>query len=230
MSTKLVVDKQEGLREFRDTGLSPQPTAIKLIAHFFSYLFHPVFVPVYVVAFLVYGHPYIFAGFSESSKIKVMIQAFVMFSFFPIVTVLLLKALKFISSFHLTSQKDRVIPLVACGVWYFWIWYVWRNLPDYPQVSVQLALAIWISVSLALMANIIMKVSLHAIAAGVMLAFIILLALSQTLNFGFYISIALLVTGVVCTSRFIVSDHSPQEVYGGLFVGIISMLIANWFA
>lgn len=229
MSTKLVVDRQEGLREFREKGLAPQPAAIKMVARFFSFLFHPVFVPVYVVAFLVYGHPYIFAGFSESNKIKVMIQAFVMFSFFPIVTVLLLKALKFISSFQLTTQKDRVIPLVACGVWYFWIWYVWRNLPDYPKVSVQLALAIWISVSLALMANIIMKVSLHTIAAGVMLTFVILLAFSQPLNFGLYISIALLVTGVVCTSRFIVSDHSPQEVYGGLVVGVVAMLVANLF-
>jgi hypothetical protein len=63
-----------------------------------------------------------------------------------------------------------------------------------------------------------------------MLTFIILLAVAQPLNFGLYISIALLVTGVVCTSRFIVSDHSPAEVYGGLFVGVISMVIANWFA
>jgi hypothetical protein len=230
MSTKLVVDGQEGLREFRETGLAPQPAPVKMLARFFSYLFHPVFVPVYVVAFLVYGHPYIFAGFTENNKRLVIAQAFGMYSFFPIITVLLLKALKFISSFHLNTQKDRVIPLVACGVWYFWIWYVWRNLPDYPQAAVQLALAIWISVSLALMANIIMKVSLHTIAVGVMLTFIILLAVAQPLNFGLYISIALLVTGVVCTSRFIVSDHSPAEVYGGLFVGVISMVIANWFA
>ena len=78
------------------------------------------------------------------------------------------------------------------------------------------------------MANIIMKVSLHAISMGVALTFILLLALSQPLHFGVYISVALLATGIVCTSRFIVSDHTAKEVYGGLAVGLLSMLIA-WF-
>jgi hypothetical protein len=64
---------------------------------------------------------------------------------------------------------------------------------------------------------------------GVMLTFILLLAFSQHLNFGIYISVALLVTGVVCTSRFIVSDHYPKEIYGGLFVGGLSMLVASLF-
>lgn len=229
MNTRLVVDKQEGLKEFRQEGLTPHPAGLKIVAKFFSYLFHPVFVPVLVVWFMLYKHPYLFAGFSSPLKIKVLIQAFVMFTFFPVVTVLLLKALKFISSFQLATQKDRIIPLVACGIWYFWIWYVWRNLPDYPKPAIQLTLAVWISASLALMGNIIMKISLHAISAGVMLAFIILLALSQELNLGVYISIALLITGIVCTSRFIVSDHSPAEIYGGLALGAVSMLVANQF-
>jgi hypothetical protein len=37
-----------------------------------------------------------------------------------------------------------------------------------------------------------------------------------------------LITGLVCTSRFIVSDHHPKEVYGGLAAGVFSMLIAYW--
>lgn len=203
-----------------------QPMIVKALAKILSYIFHPAFVPVYIVFFMVYIHPNLFAGFQPMDKTRTVIMAFVMYTFFPIVTVLLLKALKFITTFQLTTQKDRIIPLVACGVWYFWIWYVWRNLPDYPAAAVQLTLAIWISVSLALMANIIMKVSLHAISMGVALTFILLLAFSQPLYFGFYISIGLLATGLVLTSRFIVSDHTAKEVYGGLLVGVVSMLIA----
>ena len=205
-----------------------QPVIVKALANVISYLFHPAFVPVYIVFFMVYIHPNLFAGFQPMDKTRTVIMAFVMYTFFPIVTVLLLKALKFITTFQLTTQKDRIIPLVACGVWYFWIWYVWRNLPDYPTAAVQLTLAIWISVSLALMANIIMKVSLHAISMGVLLTFILLLAFSQPLNFGIYISIVLFVTGLVLTSRFIVSDHAAKEVYGGLLVGVVSMLIAYY--
>lgn len=228
MSTRLLVDRQNQLHEIRDTEFPKQPATIRIGAKIISYIFHPVFVPVYIVGFLLYIHPWLFAGFTGRDKFLVLVQAFVMFTFFPVVTVLLLKALKFISSFHLATQKDRIIPLVACGVWYFWIWYVWRNLPEYPKPAIQLALAIWISVSLGLMANIIMKISLHAISMGVMLSFILLLAFSQELSFGVYISAALFITGLVCSSRFIVSDHFPKEIYTGLATGIASMLIA-WF-
>ncbi len=229
MNAGFIVDEKNQSKEIRYTAFPPQPAAVRLAAKIISYIFHPVFVPVYMVLFMVYVHPWLFAGFSGFDKSRTVIMAALMFAFFPIVTVLLLKALNFINSFYLATQKDRIIPLVACGIWYFWIWWVWKNLPDYPNAAIQLALAIWISAILGLMANIIMKVSLHAISMGVMLTFILLLAFTQQLNFGIYISVVLLIAGAVCTSRFIVSDHFPKEVYGGLFVGIISMLAASLF-
>ncbi|MEO7924808.1 MAG: hypothetical protein ABIR30_14085 [Chitinophagaceae bacterium] len=228
MSTRLIVDGQNNLHEVTESKFSLHPVAVRIAAKIISYIFHPVFIPVYMTWFLLYVHPWLFAGFSERDKLLVLIQAFVMFTFFPVVTVLLLKALKFIQSFHLAAQKDRIIPLVACGVWYFWIWYVWRNLPDYPQPAIQLALAIWIASALGLMANIIMKVSLHTISMGVMLTFIVWQGLSQELNFGVYISLTVLIAGLVSTARFIVSDHTQQEIYGGLLVGIVSMLLSSW--
>jgi hypothetical protein len=229
MNSDFIVDEKNQLHEIRRADFPAQPAAIRAAAKMISYIFHPVFVPLYIVLFMVYVHPWLFAGFSGMDKTRTVIMAAMMFTFFPVVTVLLLKALKFIHTFHLMTQKDRIIPLVACGIWYFWIWYVWRNLPEYPIQAVQLALAIWISASLGLMANIIMKVSLHAISMGVMLAFMFLLAFTQSLNFGIYLSAALLTAGLVCTSRFIVSDHVPKEIYGGLFVGILSMLVASLF-
>lgn len=228
MSAGFIVDKENPLKVVRNNNFPPQPAMIRFIAKFISYIFHPVFVPLYIVIFMVYVHPWIFAGFSEVDKSRTVIMSALMYTFFPIVTVLLLKALKFIRTFQLTTQKDRIIPLVACGIWYFWIWYVWRNLPEYPASAIKLALAIWISASLGLMANIIMKVSLHAISMGVMLTFIFFLAFTQSLNFGIYLSVALFITGLVCSSRFISSDHKPKEIYGGLVVGVVSMLVAGW--
>ena len=229
MSPGFIVDEKNQLKKIRDFNSSSRPAALKWAAKIISYIFHPVFVPLYIVLFMVYVHPYLFAGFGPGNKGITVIQAALMFTFFPVVTVLLLKGLGFIHSVYLNTQKDRIIPLVACGIWYFWIWYVWNNLPEYPRSAVQLALAIWISVSLGLMANIIMKVSLHAISIGVMLCFIFLLAFTQSLNFGIYISVSLLVSGLVCTSRFIASDHVPKEIYGGLGIGMVSMLAAHLF-
>lgn len=228
MPSRLVIDSQNELQEYRATGLPPQPLGLRVAAKIISYLFHPVFVPVYVVAFLIYIHPYLFAGFSVRNKLVTVLQAFVMFTFFPIVTVLLLKALKFINTIYLRTQKDRIIPLVACGIWYFWIWYVWHNIPEYPSEIVQFALGIFIAASIGLLLNIYMKVSLHAMSMGATIAFILLLALKEDVSFGIYISVALFITGLVCTARFIISDHMPVEIYIGLFVGIVSQLISGW--
>lgn len=53
------------------------------------------------------------------------------------------------------------------------------------------------------------------------------MAFTQELNFGVWLAIVVVLTGVVCTARFIVSDHTPQEIYGGLITGALSMLIAR---
>lgn len=226
-----MVDDRSQLKEVREPEFPTQPKAVATAAKFISYLFHPIFLPVYVVIFMVYIHPWLFTGFPPLSKLNKVMMAVLMYTFFPLVTVLLLKALAFIDSIYLRTQKDRVIPLIASMIWYFWLWHVWRNLSkvnpaDMPAEAIQFALAAFISTILGLMANIRMKVSLHAIAAGVMLAFMILLALSHSVNFGVYLSVSIFIAGITCTSRFIVSDHTQAEVYLGLLTGVISMLIA----
>jgi hypothetical protein len=230
MSTRLVVDNHNELKESRLSDNPQQPLAFRQAATVISYLFHPVFIAIYVVLFLVFLHPYLFISFNRSQKIIVLLQAIVMYAFFPLVTVLLLKALRFIPSIHLENQKDRIIPLVICGIWYFWIWYVWRNLPGYPREIVVFAMASFLASSIGLMMNIYMKVSLHAISTGVLAAFMLLMGMTQAINLGLYISLALFIAGLVCTARFIVSDHTQKEVYGGLIAGAIALVAANWLA
>lgn len=235
MDTGVVAGGQKKLHSEMGTQFPQQPSMVRLIAKIISYVFHPVFVPLYVVWFMVYKHPYLFTGFSDVQKFRTVMMAVVSFTFFPLVTVFLLKGLKFIETIYLHTQKDRVIPFLACMIWYFWIWYVWNNfgqtrdVVDMPREAVQFALATFISTIIGLMVNIKIKVSLHAISMGIMIAFMILLAFKQDLNFSIYLSIALFIAGLVCTARFIVSDHTAQEVYGGLAVGILSMMIAALF-
>lgn len=229
-----MVDEQNQLHEIKRAETTQQPAILRVTANIVSYIFHPVFVPVMVIWFLVYVHPYLFAGFAAQAKnISVFGAAIVSFTFFPLVTVLLLKGLKFIDTIFLRTQKDRIIPFIACMIWYFWIWYVWNNFGktgdiDMPREAVQFALATFISTIIGLMVNIKMKVSLHAISAGIVLTFFIIMAFTQQLNFGAWLAVVFLLTGLVCTARFIVSDHTTQEIYGGLMVGSVSMIIAGW--
>lgn len=233
MDSKLVLNSENELRETIDH----QPKTQKIIATLLSYLFHPVFIPVYVIYFLVFMEPFLFvtlglepADVVIRAKMGTLLQAIVNYTFFPLITVLLLKATGFIKSIRLKERKDRIIPFIACNIWYFWIWYVWRNLEAIPKELVVFSFAVFMASSIGLLANIYMKISMHGIALGTATAFLCLLGFEYGPGMYLYIAIALLITGLVSTSRLLLSDHSAKEVYWGLAVGLSGLLIANFVA
>lgn len=228
MSTRLIVDEHSELREGRTDAPQPQPAVIRMVATVLSYVFHPLFIPVYIIAFLMAVHPYFFDNATPMKKMINLLRFFIMYSFFPLVTVLLAKALDFLDSIHLKTQRERIIPYIASGIFYFWMSYVLRNQPEFSKEIVQLSIAIFLASSIGLLVNIYMKVSMHGMAMGILVFFIGMLALNQPMSYSVYLSIAILIAGLVCTARLIVSDHSSKEVYTGLFVGAASMLLAVW--
>lgn len=223
MKRLIITDKNE-LKEVEETRVN---RFLLVTAKVFSYVFHPIFIPVYVVLFLLYISPFLFVGFTDKQKILVLAQSLVMYTFFPLITVLLLKALKFIDSIQLNNRKDRIIPFVVSNIWYFWIWYVWNNLPNYPREAVVFSFGIFLASSLGLLLNIYMKVSMHAIALGTALSFLCLLSFNYDVNFGLYLSIAFLIAGMVASSRLLLGQHSPNEIYWGLATGLVAIVIAN---
>jgi hypothetical protein len=229
MESQLVVDEKNNLLQIRPSK-EKQSAAVRFAAKIISYIFHPLFVPVYLSWLIVKTKSFLFAAFSEWEKTLFITRFGIMYIMFPLVSVLLMKGLGFVSSIHLKTQKDRIIPYVVCMIYYWWMWYVLHNQSEFPKECVILSLSIFLASIGGLMANINMKISMHAIAAGLMAAFVMRLGFSQDINFGIYISIAILLAGIVCTARFIDSDHTAKEIYVGLFVGILSLLLAIKFA
>jgi hypothetical protein len=224
MSSIMMQSVDESLQQ---TPLEEKPfhPVIRAAARVISVVFHPLFIPVYLSWFLLYINP-IFPAFSPWAKTVVLLRFLVMYTLFPIVTVLLLKGLGFIDSIFLKNQKDRIIPYVASGVYYFWMWYTLRNQPEFPRELVLLTLAIFLASSGGILANSYLKVSMHALSVGVMVTYVLLMAFFSEANFGVYISVAFLIGGAVCTSRLVTLDHHPAEVYIGLFIGILAQVIA----
>jgi len=195
-------------------------TAAKVV----SYLFHPLFVPVYLACFFVYVLR-LFPGLDEWRKTMLIIQFAVSYTVLPLAVVLLAKALGFINTVYLKTQKDRIIPYIASMIFYFWMWYVSKNL-GFPKESVMFSLAVFLATCLGVFFNTYFKVSMHALSMGVIITLLFILSLSSSVNFGPYLSIALFIAGLVCTARLINSDHKPFEVYAGLFLGGLAQMIA----
>jgi hypothetical protein len=198
---------------------------IRLLANFFSYLFHPIFIPLYITWMLAFIHPDYFVGFSTIGKYKILLLVAINAFAFPLIAVLLLKGLGFINSIFLKTQKDRIIPYIASMTFFFWTQYVLREQNFVPRILVAFMFGVFISSSAALIANIYHKISMHAIGMGGMLGLFLVVMQQNTMLMTGPLTIALLTTGIVCTSRMIVSDHQPKEIYAGLVVGLICQLI-----
>lgn len=204
------------------------PLALRIVAKIIAVIFHPLFIPVYVLLFTLYISPAT-TGLDPDQKFRLSISFSLMYVFFPLVTVLLAKGLGFLKSIQLKSQQDRIIPYIGCGVYFFWMWYVMHNQEGFPRPLTWFSLGVFFASSGGLTVNSFMKVSMHAIAMGVALTFMYLSAFQSDFAFGFYVTVALLVAGVVCTARLITNDHSPREVYVGLIIGILAQLLAFLF-
>lgn len=198
---------------------------IRLLANFFSYLFHPIFIPLYVTWMLAFIHPNYFVGFSTMGKYKVLLLVAINAFAFPLITVLLLKGLGFINSIFLRTQKDRIIPYIASMTFFFWTQYVLREQNFVPRILVAFMFGVFISSSAALIANIYHKISMHAIGMGGMLGLFLVVMQQNTMLMTGPLTFVLLTTGIVCTARMIVSDHQPKEIYTGLVVGLICQFI-----
>jgi hypothetical protein len=224
----LFVDGKSELPEKKVSSAQPL-TLLRIAAKLISIIFHPIFIPVYLAVFLVKIQPYFFSGLSPLEKFIVIPRFVVIYTIFPLVSVLLLKALGFIQSVQLRTQRERVIPYIICMIYYFGHWYFLKRQRELPEYFIELTAATFFASILGFFANIIMKVSMHAIAAGLMSAFLIHVGLTQNFNFSIYISIAIILTGIICTARFIDSDHQPVEIYFGLLIGIFALFAAVKF-
>lgn len=199
------------------------PILVKIFAHLFSYLFHPLFVPLYVTLFLMYVHPSYFSGIDKQTKLWLPFSVAQLSIFYPLLTVLLLKALGFIDSVFLKKQRDRIIPFIAAGIFYFWLFQVCRNHPAILNPVVpSFMLGVFLAASAALIANIYFKISMHAIGMGGWLGLFLIIMQSNTMLMTWPLSAVLLITGLVCTSRLLITDHSPKEIYMGLLLGLVS--------
>jgi hypothetical protein len=211
-----MTEVQQQTNEYKFSGVT------RFFAHLFSVLFHPLFIPFYVVAFLVYYHPSYFSGFSEYTKLKLLLTTALNTVFFPAFAVLIMKGLGFVNSVFLHTQQDRIGPYLSSMIFYFWAARVFFKFqPELTPVLAAFMTGVFLTTAIALIANIFYKISMHAIGCGGMLGIFIIIMNSNSMLMTWPLSAAILITGIVCTCRLMVSNHTQKEIYMGLAVGLV---------
>jgi hypothetical protein len=197
-----------------------------LIAKLVSYLFHPLLVGVYMAVYMIYINP-VFFNYTDPKVRLLSLATIVNNNFvFPVIVVLLLKGLGFIQSIYLNTQKERIVPYMACIIFFFWTWYVFYNRSGVAQPVKDMLQGIFYASIIGMVANIYFKISMHAIGMGGLIGMMLMVLFDGLMLSGLPLMSAILLTGLVITSRLIASDHQKGDVAAGFLVGLGSQVLA----
>ena len=211
------------------TGRTSGNPLLRGMAHLFSFVFHPLFISAYVMAFIIFVHPYAYAADDHRTKVMRLLSVILDNTFLPFFAVFLLWRLRFIKSPLLRNEKERIGPYLIAMIFYWWTWMVFKWHPDTPPIVTKFLLGAFLAVCGGWICNIYFKISMHGIAMGGLTMFFILFAFHDAYGSGLYIAAALLFTGLVCTSRLLLSEHTPFEVWSGIFIGVLTQYIGWQF-
>lgn len=201
---------------------------LRVVASFFSVIFHPLFFPAYALLFINWASPYHLAGVDEENKLKLFIIIIMNTTFFPLLTVFIMRRLGMVESISLKDRQERIIPLVAISMFYFWAFMVIRKLEISPFIN-----SLFLGASLAVFAcfffTLFFKISIHTVGAGAFFAIALLLAFGSSYNIDVPLLVILIFAGVVGSSRWYLAEHNGAEIFSGYAVGFMSQMIALSF-
>jgi hypothetical protein len=205
------------------------PAPLRTAAHLVSYLFHPIFLVPLMGAYLMYEVPSFYVGVPPALKVREFVALAINTVFFPLLAVLLSRALGFVKSLHMEDPRDRIIPYIVTLTCYFWAWRVMHHLPESPASMTAMVFGVFLTTSAGLVLNSFVKISMHAMGVGGLVMFCLLLGWQGMEGAGIAITLSIFIAGLVYSARAVVSDHTTQEMLLGLFVGMLGQLAGLLF-
>ncbi|MCH2045777.1 MAG: hypothetical protein MK212_16795 [Saprospiraceae bacterium] len=215
----------------------------RAIARFVSILFHPLLIVPYAYLLAILVNPYSFKvrGFdlfwqnpTQSSIFRFLIIYILVI---PLCGMVIMRGLGLIRDLRLQERMDRIGPYILTGTFYItsYVTLPWDRLPLKMELFV---LGATIALFIAFFINLFSKISIHAVGMGNFLAMLLIISQSATFatqtTFQYFVEnylflLGIIACGLVGASRRILSDHLPADIYGGYFIGFLSILMAYNF-
>jgi len=219
---------------------------LKVLAKIISILFHPLFGFPYTFFMLLCLKPHWFSirHFSEAGMLLILVVIYT--CIIPMIAIGMMKFVGLIKSFELLEKTERILPLIVCLIFYLWMYINMKQDTSLPPAFLALLLSCIIAISLAFVINNWIKISLHALVMGAILAFWIKIRFGEstatdhyfrftedtisTFHLNHWLSIWLFLSGLVMSSRLILSAHNRTEIYLGFITGIVAILLgfSHW--
>lgn len=194
----------------------------KKLFPFFSYLFHPVFIPIYATLFYLFSNQ---SYFFNKEKYLVLLEVSVITFAIPILFFVLLRLTGKITSIMVPELSERKFPLVIQCFLLILLVKKSITLERYPELHFFMlgALSSTLIALILLFAN--KKASLHMTGLSALTFFIFGLSLHHHTANTALIIFMVLMNGFVASSRLIMKAHTPHELVIGVLLGSIPQIL-----
>jgi hypothetical protein len=196
-------------------------------ANLFSLLFHPVFMPLYVLLIFFYSDWYLAYTIYPQLKKFLLIITFLLTVFMPSLSTWLLVRNKMVSNFSMPHRNERTLPFLITvfyyGVMYYFIWRISKQTLISPYFFAVISGSM-VLILLLVAANFIIKISAHAAATAALAGMYIALCINNAIIPNTSVLLCLIILwGLVSTARLSLKTHNPNEIYLGSLAGFVSM-------
>lgn len=199
---------------------------MKKILSFFSYLFHPIFIPLLGTIFYVLLENHYF---TLGQYLILFLQIIIITIFLPIAFFFLLRTFGKIETVMVSDISHRKIPLLLQIMLFAVLIQKGITLESFPSLYFFLVGGIFSTIFAFFLLYFKIKASIHMIGISSLTVFIIGLSMHNEVNTINTVAFFVIMNGVVASSRLVMKAHSNKELIIGFLCGLIPQALLLYF-
>ncbi len=191
-------------------------------ANIISHLFHPLLMATYGCLIVFFGLTdtiyFIFTPF----KLK-LVLTFTIFSFtflLPVLNLLILYKLGYVSSLMVENRKERTFPLLMTSLCYFGLFYMIYDFNIWPAIKLFI-LGGGLCIFFAAIVTLWWQISAHMIGIGGLIGALFAICYFMQMPILMAICACLIIAGCIGFARLKLNAHTPAQVYVGFIFGCL---------
>ena len=196
---------------------------MKNIAHFISYVFHPLLMATYGCLIVFFGltNSIYFVFTPLKLKLVLTLTVFAFTFLLPALNLLILYKLNYISSLKLENRKERTFPLIMTSLCYFGLFYMIYDFNIWPAIKLFIFGAGFCILSAAII-TLWWQISAHMIGVGGLIGALFAISYFMPIPIFTVLSVCLVLAGSIGFARLQLNAHTPNQVYAGFVFGCLA--------
>lgn len=194
-----------------------------------SILFHPVFIPIYLLL-ITFTLPVLSIQILNPLMRIVIIGLLAVNNLvIPIFSFFILKNLSITKTLHMESATERKAPYILGFVYYAITTIIFMRTSYIDEIISFIPMAAAAILLILYLVNNFIKISAHTASAGSATAFLILLHFYFEVNTILLVLGSMILGGLIASARLKLKAHTELEIYSGFFAGFGVPLILGYF-